>query len=146
MLDTSVYIHGLMGRTPPALGSLLRVRTVHHSVVATQEVLHTIGVLDPAHPNTARHVGVIRTLLDGIPLHRLYVPDQEVLTDAAVVAGILCRLRGYARDHRMKALHDGTLYLQALKTGCTLLTANVADFDLLQQLQPAGRILFYEVV
>ncbi|MCJ2086797.1 DNA-binding protein [Methylobacterium sp. E-005] len=146
MLDTSVYIHGPMGRTPPAPGGLLRSRTVHHSVVATQEALHRIGVLDPAHPNTARHVGVIRTPLDRIPLHRLSVPDQEVLTDAAVVARILCRLRGYARHHRMKALHDCTLYLQTLKTGCTLLKANVADFEPLQQLQPAGRILFYEAV
>ena len=146
MLDTSVYIHGLQGRTPPELQSVLRLRTAHHSVIATQELLHAIGVLDPSHPDTARNVAVIRALLDGIPLHRLYAPDADTLIDAAIVAGILCRLRGYARDQRMKALHDCTLYLQALKTGCTLLTANVADFDLLQQLRPDGRVLFYEVV
>jgi predicted nucleic acid-binding protein len=144
MLDTGVYIHGLKGQTPTALRSLLRLRTVHHSVVAMQEILHAIGVLDPAHPETAKNVAAIRALLDGIPLHRLYTPDRDVLIDAAIVAGILCRLRGYARDRRTKALHDCTLLLHAARTGCTLLTANVSDFDLLQQLKPESRVIFYE--
>lgn len=146
MLDTGVYIHGLRAQTPAALRALLRIRTVLHSVVATQEILHAVGVLDPGHPDTARHVAAIRALLDGIPLHRLYAPDRAVMIDAAIHAGILCRLRGYARDRRMKALHDCTLYLQAAKAGCTLLTANVVDFDVLQQMQPDGRVLFYEAI
>ena len=117
---------------------------MHHSVVATQEVLHAIGVLNPAHPDTPTNIAAIRALLDGIPLHRLYAPDLGVMIDAAIYAGILCRLRNYAKDHRMRALHDCTLFVQALKAGCTLLTANIVDFDLLQQMQPEGRMLFYE--
>jgi len=35
------------------------------------------------------------------------------------------------------------LFLQALKSGFTVLTANVADFDYLLQLMPTGRAIFY---
>jgi hypothetical protein len=35
------------------------------------------------------------------------------------------------------------LFPQAQKLGFTVLTANLADFDILLQLQPAGRALFY---
>jgi hypothetical protein len=35
------------------------------------------------------------------------------------------------------------LFLQAQKLGFTVLTANVSDFDVLLQLLPAGRALFY---
>jgi hypothetical protein len=31
-----------------------------------------------------------------------------------------------------------------LKHGCTVLTRNTTDFDLLQQLMPSGRVLFYK--
>ena len=146
MLDTSAYIHGLKGQMPAASQALLRTRTVHHSLVAMQELLHAIGVLDPTHPDTAKNRTTIRVLLDSIPLHRLYTPDRSVLIDAAIVAGILCRLRGYARDQRMKALHDCTLFLHAMKMGCVLLTANVVDFDLIQQMKPEGRVVFYEAI
>ena len=56
---------------------------------------------------------------------------------------LLCRLQGYGRDRKLRALHDCVLYLQAQKLGFTVLTANVADFDVLLQLVPAGRALFY---
>lgn len=38
-----------------------------------------------------------------------------------------------------------TLFLQAQKLGFTVLTANLAEFDLLFQLVPTGRVLFYRV-
>ena len=38
---------------------------------------------------------------------------------------------------------DSLLFLQALKLGFTILTANVREFDLLLQLMPTGRALFY---
>jgi hypothetical protein len=36
--------------------------------------------------------------------------------------------------------------LQAQKLGCTVLTANISDYDYLLQLIPAGRVLFYRTV
>ncbi|WP_157080465.1 hypothetical protein [Methylobacterium variabile] len=68
------------------------------------------------------------------------------MADAAVYAGILCRLQGYAGNRRRKALLDCTLFFQAGQLGCALLTANVADVGCLQQMRPEGRVLFYETV
>jgi len=59
---------------------------------------------------------------------------------------MLCRLQGCGRDRRLRALHDSVLYLQAQKLGFTLLTANLADFDILLQLILSGRVLFYRQV
>ena len=59
------------------------------------------------------------------------------------MSGMLCRLQGYAKDARLKALQDCTLFLQAQKIGSTVLTANIAEFDHLLQLIPTGRGLFY---
>jgi predicted nucleic acid-binding protein len=146
LFDTGVYIHQLKGKAPLSLDGLVQRRIVNHSVVAVQEMLHAVGVLDPAHAETKRNVEAIVEVLDSIPSHRLHTPTQDAMLEAAVHAGILCRRQGYAKDRRMKALHDCVLYFQALQLGCTLLTANVVDFDFLQQVRPEGRVLFYEAV
>lgn len=138
LLDTGVYIHQLKGKTPTALDDLMRLRLVNHSVVAVQEMLHTVGVLDPADQRTMSTVTAIMDVLDGIPSHRLLTPTQDIMVEAAIHAGILCRRQGHAKDRRMKALHDCTLFFQARHIGCTLLTANVVDFDFLQQVLKAG--------
>jgi hypothetical protein len=36
------------------------------------------------------------------------------------------------------------LFLQAQKLGLVVLTANVSDYDILMQLLPTGRALFYQ--
>lgn len=143
LLDTTAYIHQLNNKTPASLNAIVLMRIVNHSVVAIQELLHAIGVLDPSDARTAASVAAIRNLLDEIPSYRLFAPSREVMMDAAVYAGILCRLQSYAKDRRMKALHDCTLLLQARSLGCVLVTANVVDFDLLQQMLPDARVLFY---
>jgi hypothetical protein len=56
---------------------------------------------------------------------------------------MLCRLQGYEKDARLRALQDCVLFLQAQKLGFTVLTANVSDFDYLLQLISTGRALFY---
>ncbi|GGD99385.1 hypothetical protein GCM10011390_17740 [Aureimonas endophytica] len=78
-----------------------------------------------------------------MPAHRQFTPDSDVMGRAAVYAGILSRTQGYGDDARMKALHDCVLFLQAEKLGLTLLTANAAEFDILLQMRPTGRILLY---
>jgi hydrogenase/urease accessory protein HupE len=78
-----------------------------------------------------------------MPEHRVFTSDAEVLGRAALLAGILSRLQGYARGARLKALQDCILFLQARKLGFAVLTANLAEFDLLLQLVPTGRVLFY---
>lgn len=143
LLDTCVYIDGLQGRSPDCVADLLDIRLSNHSSISIQELMHTVGVLDPNHPGTSIAVEQIRRVIEAMQSHRTFVPDIDVLGRAALLCGMLCRLQGYQRDARLRALHDCALFLQAQKLGFTVLTANVSDFDYLLQLIPTGRVLFY---
>jgi predicted nucleic acid-binding protein len=143
LLDTCVYIDQLQDRSPPVLDDLVANRQVKHSVVAVQELMHAVGALDPADPRTAGVVAEIGKHIKAMPPHRVFAPDIEVLGRGALLSGILCRLQRYEKDGRLRALQDCVLFLQAQKLGLAVLTANVADFDILLQLIPVGRALFY---
>jgi hypothetical protein len=143
LLDTCVYIDQAQDRTPDLVDRLTVTRQVKHSSVAIQELMHTVGVLDPDDPRTPGAVVEIRALIGSMPRHRICVPDGDVLGRAALLAGIVCRLQGYAADHKLRTVQDCVLLLQAQKLGLTLLSANIADFDVLQQLLPSTRVLFY---
>jgi len=145
LLDTCVYIDQMQGRAPALVEQLVDARQFNHSTVAIQELMHTVGALDPDDRRMAGVVKTIRSQLEAMPDHRVFVPDAEVLARAALLAGILSRLQGYGRDAKLKALQDCVLFLQAQKLGFTVLTANIAEFDLLLQLVPTGRVLFYRI-
>lgn len=143
LLDTCVYIDQMQGRAPKALTELVELRTTNHSSVAIIELLHPVGRLDPTHPGTKNAVRRIRDAIRAMRSHRIFEPDTNVMARAAILAGILSRIRNYAAGDRMRALLDCILFLQAQKHGFTLVTRNVGDFDLLLQMLPAGRALFY---
>lgn len=143
LLDTCVYIDQMQNRTPQILDDLIEARQTNHSTVALQELMHTVGVLDPRDPRTAGVIDAIRGQIGSIPSHRLFTPDADVLGRAALLAGILCRVQGYAGDNKLRLLQDCVLFLQAHKHGLAILTGNIGDFDLLLQLIPSGRALFY---
>jgi hypothetical protein len=144
LLDTCVYIDGLQGRAPDSVADLLDIRLSNHSSIAIQELMHTVGVLDPEHPSTSAAVRQIKSTIKAMRSHRVFVPDVDVLGRAALLSGMLCRLQGYQQDGRLRALHDCVLFLQAQKLGLTVLTANVSDFDYLLQMIPAGKVIFYK--
>lgn len=143
LLDTRVYIDQMQDRSPQELDVLIAQRLVNHSTVAIQELMHTVGVLNPSDSRTAGVVAEIGKLIKAMPPHRIFEPDTDVLGRAALLSGILCRLQGYQNDRRHRALQDCVLFLQAQKLGFVVLTANVAGYDILLQLIPAGRVLFY---
>jgi len=143
LLDTSVYIDQMQNRSPLILDELIAQRQVNHSTVAIQELMHTVGVLNPSDARTAGVVEVIGKQIRAMPPHRIFAPDTEVLGRAALLSGILCRLQGYEKDGKLRALQDCVLFLQAQKLGLVVLTANVGDYDILLQLIPTGRALFY---
>jgi predicted nucleic acid-binding protein len=143
LLDTCVYIDQVHDRSPDILDRLLSTRQVNHSTVAIQGLMHTVGVLNPDDRRTSAAVAEIRGLIRSMPPYRIFTPDPDVLARAALLAGILCRLQGYAADRKLRALNDCMLLLQAHKLGFALLTANVADFDILQQLLRSQRVLLY---
>src|SRR5215475_10788042 len=141
LLDTCVYIDQLQDRAPRVLDDLIANRQVNHSVVAIQELMHTVGALDPADSRTAGAVAEIGKHVKAMPPHRVFAPDIDVLGRGALLSGILCCLQGYERDGRLRALQDCVLFLQAQKLGLVVLTGNVADYDILLQLIPTGRVL-----
>lgn len=143
LLDTCVYIDQMQGRSPLLLDDLIAQRQVNHSTVAIQELMHTVGVLNPADKRTARVVREIGRQIKAMPPHRIFTPDIAVLGRAALLSGILCRLQGYGNDLKLRALQDSVLFLQAQKLGLVARTTNIADYDILLQLVPAGRALFY---
>jgi len=143
LLDTCVYIDQMQDRTPRVLDELIAHRQVNHSTVAIQELMHTVGVLNPSDARTAAVVAEIGALIKAMPPHRIFAPDIDVLGRAALLSGILCRLQGYEKDGKLRALQDCVLFLQAQKLGLVVLTANVGDYDILLQLIPRGRALFY---
>jgi hypothetical protein len=137
------YIDQMQDRSPQILDDLIAQRQINHSTVAIQELMHTVGVLNPSDVRTATVIDVIDKQIRAMPPHRIFAPDTEVLGRAALLSGILCRLQGYKKDAKLRALQDCVLFLQAQRLGLVVLTANVGDYDILLQLIPTGRVLFY---
>jgi predicted nucleic acid-binding protein len=147
LIDTMVYIDTLQGRTPPAVDDLLRYRSVFHSAVCLAELTHAFGRLDPAHASTKAALKAIGGTIGDIPRHRLFAPDTDAWGKAGMLAGKALRLGRIApgQGQERKLLNDSLIYLQARKVGAAILTRNVRDFDLLEQLVPSGAVVFYEL-
>jgi hypothetical protein len=143
LLDTTVYVDGLQGRSPSQVGDLMTRRICNHSAVCLAELTHAFGRLSPAHPaTTAALQGIEKTIL-AIPAHRLREPDQSAWGSAGILAGLAFRLGSYQTGQERKLLNDALVFLQALEDGQVVLTGNIADFDILTQLVPEGRVILY---
>jgi len=144
LLDTTVYIDVLQGRMPVDADTVLVTAALWHSTVTEAEMAAACGLLDPDHPHTARAIEQITASVEKRPEHRILVPDRGVWQEAGILSGLLARLQGYDSTHRRQVFNDALIFCTALKHGCTVLTRNTGDFDLLQQLVPSGRVLFYK--
>ena len=145
LIDTPVYLDTLQGRTTAAVDDLLRYRSIFHSAVCLAELTHAFGRLDPAHSGTRKALAALAGAIDEIPRHRLFAPDTDLWGKAGMLAGKALRLgripSGQGQDRKL--LNDSLIYLQARKVGAAILTRNVRDFDLLEQLVPSGTVVFY---
>jgi predicted nucleic acid-binding protein len=146
LLDATVYIDTLQGRTPAAVDDLLRYRSIFHSAVCLAELTHAFGRLDPRDPRTKKALDAITgVIVDDIPRHRLFEPDIQTWGEAGMLTGKVLRLAQLpkAQGLERKLLNDSLVYLQARKIGAAVLTRNRRDFDFLNQLAPAGHAIFY---
>jgi len=144
LYDTTVYIDILQNRFPQRGELMLRATEAWHSPVTEAELAAAIGLLDPNRSDTREIVEQIRAVIERRPSYRTIVPDPEIWREAGILSGVLARLQGYGKDHRRRALNDALLFASARKHGCVVLTRNVVDFDLLQQLDRAASVLFYK--
>ena len=145
LYDTTVYIDILQNRFPRDGESTLRATEAWHSPITESELASACGLLDPAHPGTRQIIAQIAALIARRPAYRTITPDSDIWREAGILSGTLARVQGIAqsKDQRRRTLNDALLFLSARKHGCAVLTRNLADFDLLQQLDPSGRVLFY---
>ena len=140
LLDSTVYIHVLTGKTPAKVDQLLQVRTINHSSVVVGELTNRLGARIPRDEREARARGKLLAATNGIPAHRLITPTAMNWGEAGILSGIVARLGGYPAGRTQDDLNDALIFLQARANGLAILTANVADFDRLQQLLPDVRV------
>ena len=145
VLDTTVYIDQIQHRFPDELDDLLRKCGLWHSAVAVAELALALGRLDPNHPASPTATRQITVVIARVPSHRILNPSAGTWREAAIASGLLVRLQGYAAARTHDLLNDALIYFDARKHGRTVLTRNIADFDLLQQLAPDGQVLFYRI-
>ena len=146
ILDTCVYVDVLQGKTPAELDALLQLRTLNHLSVCLAELTHAFGRLDPAHPATGAVLDTLSGMISDIPPHRLAAASVAVVVEAGILAGLLFRLGNLESGQETAALNDATLFLHALANGQTVLTRNLREFDIMNQIMPAGPVLFYQPV
>ena len=124
---------------------MLRAVDGWHSPVTEAELAAACGLLNPTLVQTHRVVEEIAAVLDRRPAQRTIPPDRDSWREAGILSGMLTRLQGLNKDQRLRMLNDALVYVTARRHGCTVLTRNFSDFDLLQQLDPSGRVLFYRM-
>ena len=144
LYDTTVYVDILQRRFPKEAEVAMRAADAWHSTVTEAELVAPCGFLNPDRPETANAVKRIIATIERRPAHRTIAPDREIWIEAGILSGILARLQSYGTANRRRVLSDALLFASARKHGLAVLTRNTIDFDLLQQLEPSGRILLYE--
>lgn len=145
LYDTTVYIDILQGHFPDSGEPWLRAADAWHSAVAENELASTCGLLDPAHPETSGVIEQISGIISRISPHRCLAPDRQIWHEAGLLTGIIARLQRISKPDRRRILNDALIFATACKYGHAVLTRNTTDFEFLQQLNPAGRIVFYRV-
>jgi predicted nucleic acid-binding protein len=146
ILDTTVYIDALKGKLPRQIAQLLADRAVLHSATACAELALSLGHLDPSHPDTWRHASPLLQTLQRMPPERVVAPSADAWIEAALIAGTLARTQGYPKEVRRRLLYDAILLLTAREAGAVLATRNVKDMDLLLQLRPEAKAVFYDII
>lgn len=141
LLDTSVYLHVLRGRTPPAVDALLRTRTLYHSATAVAELTFRLGARTAENARERAARVQLRGAIEGIPTHRLVWPTPDVWAEAGILAGIRARLGNLPADQQGR--NDALILLQAGRVGAMVLTANLDDFDILTQIASGHGVVFY---
>lgn len=141
--DTNVYINDAAGRLPAHVQALLDRTILFHCSVCVGEIATGVANGDPTHKGWKDTHAVYAEVLGAIPATRLLTPDAQVWTDAGLVAGTLARTQGFQPHQRKELLNDALILLAAAKAGLAVLTSDRDHYDLLQQVCPDGRFVFY---
>ena len=143
LLDTNVYIRSAAGTLLQAAAALVDRGLLFHCSVCVAELTTGVANADPARAGWTALRDHYAGLIASIPQTRLLTPDAEIWVDAGLIAGTLARTQNYQRHQRKECLADALIFLTAAKAGLPVLTANRVEFDLIQQLAPAGSFVYF---
>ncbi|BAI99028.1 MULTISPECIES: type II toxin-antitoxin system VapC family toxin [Sphingobium] len=143
LVDTTVYIHDAAGTLPAAAVSLVDRGLLFHCAICIGELTTGVANADPSSAGWKELRDHYAGLIVSIQPTRLLTPDPEVWSEAGLIAGTLARTQTYQRHQRKEALNDALIFLTAAKAGLPVLTANRDEFDLIQQLAPHGRFIYF---
>ena len=141
--DTNVYIRAAAGSLPEPVAGLLGRSLQFHCSVCLAELAVGIAAYSPRAAGWPAVRDHYAELFAAIPDRRVLIPDAEVWTQAALVAGTLARTQGFDRSSRTACLNDALILLAAARAGLPVLTANRGEFDLIQQVAGSGAFLHY---
>lgn len=144
LFDTTVYIDKLQQKFPTKIDDWVRKCEQWHSPITEAELAYACGRLDPRHAQTTHVIEKIRGAIEKRSVSRILEVDREIWQEAAVLCGILARLQQHEKSETSRLLNDALIFFTAQKHECTVLTRNVRDFDLMLQIVPSGRVLFYQ--
>ena len=143
LLDTNVYIFAAAGTLPDAAAAVVERALLFHSSVCLGELAIGVANADPAGPGWRAIRDHYAALIDAVPDARIIVPDDQSWLEAGVIAGTLARTQRFQKHQRKECLNDALILLSAAKAGLPVLTANREEFDLIQQLAPEGRFVYF---
>ena len=143
VVDTNVYINNAAGRLSPAVETALERAVLFHCSVCVAEIAAGIANANPSHKGWKNTRAIYGEVLGTIPATRLLTPDDQIWCDAGLISGMLTRLQGFQTHQRKEVLNDALILLTAAKAGLAVLTSDRDHYDLLQQLCPETRFVFY---
>ncbi|HEY1935494.1 MAG TPA: hypothetical protein VGG99_26085 [Acetobacteraceae bacterium] len=143
LLDTTVYLHEVAGRLPNVATGLLDRALRFHSSLCIAEVVIGLSKLHPDSANFVPAWAYFERLFEAVPASRVLHASPATLAEAGAVCGILARVQNFARDQLNVFFNDAVVYLTAARMGVPVLTANRADFDLIQQVVGHGNFIYY---
>lgn len=140
--DTNIYVMSAAGTLPDAARLLLDRSLLFHCSVCLAELATGVAAYDPIRPDWRPVRDHYAALLDNIPDSRILIPSHPSWIDAGIIAGTLSRRQNFQKHQRKECLNDALIYLTAAKAGLPVLTADMRDFDLIQQIAPDGRFVY----
>ncbi len=146
LLDTCVYLDAGKGRLSLGARRLVAGSPLFHCSVCIAEIAYAFGRLEPAHPDTPATLAFLREALARVRTYRTLAPDRDAYVEAGIITGTLVRTQSLGAPECRKLMHDVLVFLTACQIGCPVLTANANDFDLIQQLAPRGKVVYYAPV
>lgn len=150
LVDTNVFINALTGRGPAVLRVLLEaLPRLFVAAPSRAELAWVRGRLEPGHPGTARVLATYEDLLARIDPAKVLVPADADWLVAGELAGRAARAlaggggRITTAFDRVELISDALTAIVAHGAGSTVITED-ADFDVLAQLLPGLKVLFYD--